>query len=355
MLQSAQLTEYPAPGDATKGIDSQIEAGRCGWLVVPEVPHITPHQRQITLDLITSAQSKSLKTAFIFYDATPLKEDSLKFMAEPHETYMQTLILADLVLPISKFSQRELTDFFETHQMASPECYPEIAALPIAAELPATQRATQSLIRVQSENLILSVGSVTHHKNQLTLLEAFQEYVSDNPDTDWRLLLIGGVAPELQSRVQRIVQQCSAIYVESQMDDANLFDAYRRAAFTVFPSVAEGFGLPILESLWFGKIPAFARTLALWLRSRRGVVARRLIFATRQLRQAIMRLIDSEALRGELSIAARSRHFETWEGYASKFVALISEASDGLRQLGTVFYPVTHTCQHPGNLAFSVS
>ena len=79
MLQSAQLTEYPAPGDATKGIDSQIEAGRCGWLVVPEVPHITPHQRQITLDLITSAQSKSLKTAFIFYDATPLKEDSLKF------------------------------------------------------------------------------------------------------------------------------------------------------------------------------------------------------------------------------------------------------------------------------------
>ena len=349
MLQSAQLTEYPAPGDATKGIDSQIEAGRCGWLVVPEVPHITPHQRQITLDLITSAQSKSLKTAFIFYDATPLKEDSLKFMAEPHETYMQTLILADLVLPISKFSQRELTDFFETHQMASPECYPEVAALPIAAELPATQRATQSLIRVQSENLILSVGSVTHHKNQLTLLEAFQDYVSDNPDTDWRLLLIGGVAPELQSRVQRIVQQCSAIYVESQMDDANLFDAYRRAAFTVFPSVAEGFGLPILESLWFGKPCVCANFGAMSEVAEGGGCLPINIRDKAELRQAIMRLIDSEALRGELSIAARSRNFETWEGYASKFVALISEASDGLRQLGTVFYPVTHTCQHPGN------
>ena len=88
---------------------------------------------------------------------------------------------------------------------------------------------------MQSENpLILSVGSVTHHKNQLTLLEAFQEYVSDNPDTDWRLLLIGGVAPELQSRVQRIVQQCSAIYVESQMDDANLFDAYPQGSFHCF-------------------------------------------------------------------------------------------------------------------------
>jgi glycosyltransferase involved in cell wall biosynthesis len=202
---------------------------------------------------------------------------------------------------------------------------------------------------VQSENLILSVGSITPHKNQLTLLEAFQEYVNDNPDTDWRLLLVGGVAPELQSRVESIVQQCSAICVESQMGDAGLFDAYRRAAFTVFPSVAEGYGLPIVESLWFGKPCVCANFGAMAEVAEGGGCLSINIRDKAELQQAIRRLIDSEALREELSAAAGSRHFETWEGYASKFVALISEASNGLRQLGTVFYPVTHTCQHPRN------
>lgn len=39
----------------------------------------------------------------------------------------------------------------------------------------------------------------------------------------------------------------------AEADDAQLADAYERCAFTVFPSFYEGFGLPVAESLGFGK------------------------------------------------------------------------------------------------------
>ena len=42
------------------------------------------------------------------------------------------------------------------------------------------------------------------------------------------------------------------VWVEEPTDD-ELTWLYSRAAFTVFPSLAEGWGLPIGESLWFGK------------------------------------------------------------------------------------------------------
>ncbi len=37
------------------------------------------------------------------------------------------------------------------------------------------------------------------------------------------------------------------------VDDATLRRAYEECAFTVFPSLAEGFGIPIVESLWHGR------------------------------------------------------------------------------------------------------
>jgi len=39
----------------------------------------------------------------------------------------------------------------------------------------------------------------------------------------------------------------------THVDDRALTEAYQRASFTVYPSIREGFGLPILESLWHGR------------------------------------------------------------------------------------------------------
>jgi len=36
------------------------------------------------------------------------------------------------------------------------------------------------------------------------------------------------------------------------VDDRTLHQAYRECLFTVYPSLMEGFGIPILESLWHG-------------------------------------------------------------------------------------------------------
>jgi glycosyltransferase involved in cell wall biosynthesis len=43
------------------------------------------------------------------------------------------------------------------------------------------------------------------------------------------------------------------LFLFSDLSDAELQHCYRGARGVIFPSVVEGFGLPIVESLWFGK------------------------------------------------------------------------------------------------------
>ena len=50
------------------------------------------------------------------------------------------------------------------------------------------------------------------------------------------------------------------IAVAETPSDAELAFLYRNCRFTVFPSLYEGWGLPIGESLWFGKLCIASKT-----------------------------------------------------------------------------------------------
>ena len=119
---------YPISDSHTVPVASHVpDEGH--WLVVPEVTHITYQEQPMTLEILMGAKHLGLKTAFIFYDATPLRRDDLKEMASSHETYMQQLLLADLIIPISNWSARDLVSFFSTHEGATLTPTPRITAL----------------------------------------------------------------------------------------------------------------------------------------------------------------------------------------------------------------------------------
>lgn len=72
----------------------------------------------MTLDVLVEAKRQGLKTAFVYYDAVPLRRAELIEMAPNHEIYMQRLLLADLIVPISNWSARDLVSFFQVHEGA---------------------------------------------------------------------------------------------------------------------------------------------------------------------------------------------------------------------------------------------
>ena len=249
-LTSEDLSRYPVSGSQGVRIsENQITDG--DWLVVPEVTHINFHPTGVTLDVIMVAKHLGLKSAFIFYDATPLRRPELRDMVHKHEDYMEQLLLADLIVPISDWSAADLGTFFTHRELATEKTTPEIVPLLLPGESLAYPRVTSA--SGGSRKVILSVGSITPHKNQLALVQAFESFSLRHPGEGWQLVLIGNVHPILSSELEVSRRRTPSIEILTDVSDENLHRLYKECTLTVFPSVVEGFGLPILESLWHGK------------------------------------------------------------------------------------------------------
>ena len=346
-LHPNELKRYPSADEALVAVEEHdpLEAH---WLIVPEVPHITFQNRPMTLDVLMTARHLGLKTAFVFYDAIPLRRNELKSMAPNHETYMQQLLLSDLITPISKWSAFNLASFFHVHERASVLSEPRIEAIPLPGESLLAQRVTASP-QDGASKLILSVGTITPHKNQLALVRAFEKFCDMHPETDWKLILAGNLHPDVAEGITLSTQQNSRIRYVHHVTDEELDDLYRSCSFTVFPSIEEGFGLPILESLWYGK-PCICANFGAMAEVAEGGGC--LPVDTRnpdEILRAITLLIVNRNVHDKLSLDALSHSITNWKDYVQQFGIQLDKVGDPLERLGVIYYWIDHTCTYPTN------
>jgi glycosyltransferase involved in cell wall biosynthesis len=163
----------------------------------------------------------------------------------------------------------------------------------------------------QRENLVLFVGAIQRRKNVARLVRAFEKMPEG-----WRLILAGaadgyGAAEELRA-VDDSPRRAS-IDVLGYVSRGALENLYSRARIFAFPSLDEGFGIPVLEAMVHGvpvvtsnasALPEAAGDAALLVDPR----------DTDALADALRRLAADEALRDDLIRRglARARQF-TWE------------------------------------------
>jgi len=247
VLSPEEWNWYPAEVGAEVEIP-KIEAET--WLVVPEVTHITYHAAPVTLDIIMAARAMGMLIGFVYYDAIPVRLPEYASASEQHERYMQTLLLADLILPISQRSADEIEQYFIEYQQARSQL-PRIIATPLPGESALAPREKEARSGL-GEKIILSVGSIEPRKNQLALVEAFERFAATAEGQEWRLILAGHLRGDVAERLNAAMKRQDRIQYKAHPSDDELDELYRRATLTVFPSVEEGFGLPILESLWYG-------------------------------------------------------------------------------------------------------
>lgn len=97
------------------------------------------------------------------------------------------------------------------------------------------------------------VGALEPRKNLLLLIEAFDRLASKAPDL--RLQVIGDGKESYVTALNARIAESSVrerIEIRSGVEKRELLDLVGTSAAFVFPSVAEGFGLPILEALALG-------------------------------------------------------------------------------------------------------
>lgn len=173
------------------------------------------------------------------------------------------------------------------------------------------------------EAIILFVGVLQERKNLVRLVKAFERIPAP-----WRLVLAGSTKG---FGAQRILDSITAspargrIEITGYVPADDLRDLYRRAAIFAFPSLDEGFGIPVLEAMAHGvpvvtsnrsALPEVAGNAALSVDP----------FCEEQIGDGLLRLASDENLRNELrSLGYRRAADFTWQKTAQSTYRIYRE------------------------------
>jgi len=260
----------------------------------------------------------------IFHDALALQLPELtpaKTVAR-FPAYLVELLAFDAIAAVSADSAATLTKYWNWLGAKNP---PPVATLPLGVDRPPPPPAPRSLIG--HTPAILCVGSIEGRKNHLALLEACRQlWVAGGR---FELRLIGLAHPETgRAALQRIRELQAAKFPLSYhgaVPDLMLEEAYRWCDFTVYPSVREGFGLPVLESVIRGK-PCICSRFGAVGESARGGGCRMLDRVdVPSLAHAIGELLTAPMELRELGAAAQARKIRTWDDYLNDLMAWMNE------------------------------
>ncbi|VAW34704.1 hypothetical protein MNBD_CHLOROFLEXI01-3742, partial [hydrothermal vent metagenome] len=111
--------------------------------------------------------------------------------------------------------------------------------------------AVRQKYRLQDWPYILSVGTLQPRKNYQMLIRAFQPLADRLPH---HLVIIGGKGWLYDEMLAEVARQGLAgrVHFIGFVDDADLPTLYSDASLFAFPSLYEGFGLPLLEAMGCG-------------------------------------------------------------------------------------------------------
>jgi glycosyltransferase involved in cell wall biosynthesis len=222
---------------------------------------------------------------------------------------------ADAVIAVSECTKRDAIRFYGIPEEKITVIYEGVNPRfrPASPEAIAAVRARYNL----PEHFILYVGTIEPRKNLTALLEAFHHLLATH---DLRLVFVGkkGWLYEGFFRRLRELGLEDRVIFTGYVPDEDLPAIYSAADLFVFPSLYEGFGLPVLEAMACGTPVVCSNTSC--LPEVAGDAALLVDPAdVRALAGAMERALTDEALRVTLRarVMGKARGF-TWEQAAQK-------------------------------------
>lgn len=240
------------------------------------------------------------RTLSTFHDLFVLSGDystaefRARFAKQAHEAAERS----DLIIAVSHFTARQVEQYLKVDPS-------RIRVIPHGARLPVSDSRI-----VEREPMILFVGAIQKRKNVVRLVEAFESVPQE-----WKLVLAGAAGFGAEEALERIEHSSrkSDIQVLGYVRDDVLEDLYARASIFAFPSLDEGFGMPLLEAMAAGTPVLTSNRSALPEVAGDAAVLVDPMDAE-AVAEGLTRLAEDEGLRAELERKGRERaKVFTWE------------------------------------------
>jgi len=212
-----------------------------------------------------SIRRQKLRAGFklfqVVYDLIPVFEPHLHgepLIKQYTQHMFEVAALSDGLVAISESTKRDMIKFCKELKLNCPP----IKVIRLGDDFAKVEPRKPLKPSLKSGSYILNVGTIEIRKNHALLYTAYRlalEQGIDLPD----LVIVGRPGwythdvlyefthdPELKNRV----------HILQDVDDAELTWLYENCMYTVYPSIYEGWGLPIAESLLYGKVCLPARS-----------------------------------------------------------------------------------------------
>lgn len=299
--------------------------GRLARLAGRRLPPLPPADEGVILPEIFSPQVAAALTELsagggptvaLFHDAIALRlpEFTPRGTVARFPAYLLELARCDGIAAVSQDSREALVEYWAWLGLAHP---PPVEVLPLG--LDPVVRPDPAAVSAPAPATILCVGSIEGRKNHLALLDACEQLWSAGHR--FQLRLVGLARPETAApalaRIRELQRRGRPLRYDGAVDEATLQQAYATCAFTVYPSLMEGFGLPVLESLQHGRPCVCSADGALGESARGGGCRALAALDAGALAEAIGGLLTAPAELARLQREAAGRQFRTWSDYAT--------------------------------------
>jgi alpha-1,2-rhamnosyltransferase len=200
-----------------------------------------------------SAKRQGAKVVLLVYDLMPIRHPEFCFALVPlvFGNWLRKMIgCSDAVLCISEATAADLRSWIDetgvpnqapiTHFRLGSDPRPSFAA---------GARSEVKRFLEGGAACFAAVGSIEPKKNYAFLLEVFESLWAGGSDV--RLLIAGRPTPECAALVHRLrhhPEQGLRLLALFDATDAEIAQAYASSRALIFPSLMEGFGLPLVEA-----------------------------------------------------------------------------------------------------------
>ena len=307
------------------GVSSRILPGLAGrhrlpggvfnGMLVPE--KLESRRRE---EILAIRERLSGASVAVFHDLIPIKFPDLATPRSRKEfsAYLDSLLCYDGIAAVSNASRRDLLAYWADRGVERRPPVETIA--PGSGFFAAGGEAAEA--GTERTPVILIVATLEARKNHLAVLDACERLW--NEGHVFALTLVGrstrDTGQRVLGRIRALQSNARPVRWLGHVSDEAVRRQYQACRFTLQPSLYEGFGLPVLESLGFGK-PCIVSGCGALAETATGGGCHILGDATSgAIADAIRALLTDEPLYRRLVRECRQRTFKDWSRYCEELV-----------------------------------
>jgi glycosyltransferase involved in cell wall biosynthesis len=233
---------------------------------------------------------------------------------------------ANRVIAVSAHTAKDVVEFFKidtekvrvVYHGVDPDFRPDV---PRASILEMKEK-----YHILAPQYILWVGTLEPRKNLRTLVQMYDQLKGLHDE--YHLILAGGLGWQYEDILQMTQTLGSKVQITGYLPREDLVSLYAGAALFVYPSLYEGFGMPLLEAMASGVPIVAARTSSIpEVIGNAGILVDPLNIS--EMGEAVRRVLTDRSVSSSLREKgmARAREF-TWDRAARETLRIYQEVID---------------------------